>query len=100
MRLISDLTLHYISKPFRYIERFFLIAYVIFYIGLISYEPAYIGLLSKIFQVVISLFLMYKFNPFREHTLDVNDGKIIFASAVFMLTNVVVVGSYKDIIIK
>ena len=90
MRFINDSTLHRISTPFMYVQKFLLIMYGIIYIGLLSYEPAYIGLLSKMFQAFVSVFLVYKFNPFREHKLDANDGKIIFASAIFMLTNVFV----------
>jgi hypothetical protein len=56
--------------------------------------------MSKYFQIVICLFLMYKFNPFREHKLDRNDGRIIFTSSVFMITNVLVGGNYKDLLLK
>ena len=87
MRLISDTTLENITKPFVYISRFLLFLYIMIYIGVISYVPSYIRTLTTGFNIFICLFLIYKFNPFREHTLNKNDGKIIFASALFMLTN-------------
>jgi len=87
MRLISDATLDNIAKPFKYISRILLLVYIITYVGLISYVPSYIRALTTGFNIFICLFLIYKFNPFREHTLNKNDGKIIFASALFMLTN-------------
>lgn len=87
MRLISDVTLDKITMPFKYISRILLLVYIITYVGLISYVPSYIRTLTTGFNTFICLFLIYKFNPFREHTLNKNDGKIIFASAVFMLTN-------------
>lgn len=90
MRLISDDTLRYISNPFVYIERVILITYITVYLGLISYKPSYITILSTWFPIIICIFLMYKFNPFRKHTLDKNDGRTIFTSAVFMLTNILI----------
>lgn len=87
MRLISDTTLDNITKPFVYISRFLLFLYIMIYIGVISYVPSYIRTLTTGLNIFICLFLIYKFNPFREHTLNKNDGKIIFASALFMLTN-------------
>ncbi len=87
MRLISDNTLNIITKPFVYISRFLIFLYIMTYIGVISYVPSYIRTLATGLNIFICLFLIYKFNPFREHTLNKNDGKIIFASAVFMLTN-------------
>jgi len=91
MRLISDTTLDNITKPYVYISRFllflYIMIYIMIYIGVISYVPSYIRTLTTGFNIFICLFLIYKFNPFREHTLNKNDGKIIFASALFMLTN-------------
>lgn len=87
MRLIDDHTLEYISQPFKYFEVFFIIIYAIIYIGIISSEPKWVHTISIIFHIFICTFLLYKFNPFRVHTLNKNDGKIIFASAVFMLAN-------------
>lgn len=87
MRLISDSTLEIISKPFKYVERIILILYITIYIGLLSVELSYVRILTKWFNTSVCLFLMYKFNPFRKHAFNENDGKIIFASALFMLTN-------------
>ena len=87
MRIISDENLFKIAKPFKYIEKVILILYIIVYIGLITNKPIYLQMLITGFHTFICLFLLYKFNPFRTHTLNQNDGKIIFASALFMLTN-------------
>lgn len=87
MRLISDTTLDIIARPFKYISGILIFLYVMIYIGVISYEPSYIRALTTGVNTFTCLFLIYKFNPFREHTLNKNDGRIIFASALFMLTN-------------
>ena len=99
MRFISDTTLENISKPFKYIQMGFLVLYIILYIGFISYEPSYIHTLTTWFNIFICVFLLYKFNPFREHTLNKNDGKIIFASALFMLTNLGITETIKKLLI-
>jgi len=99
MRLISDKTLENMSKPFRFIQIILLVSYIILYIGIISYEPSYIHALTIWFNIFICAFLLYKFNPFREHTLNKNDGKIIFASALFMLTNLGITEAIKKLLI-
>jgi hypothetical protein len=88
MRLLDDATLEFLSKPFKYIERLIIFFYIIVYIGVLSTEPLYIQYLSNAFHAFVCVFLLYKFNPFREHKLNKHDGKIIFASALFMLTNI------------
>jgi hypothetical protein len=87
MLLINNVTLEKISKPFRYIQNGILFLYTMLYIGLVSFKPSYIYALTLWFNTFICIFLLYKFNPFREHTLNKNDSKIIFASALFMMTN-------------
>ena len=87
MRLVSDNKLELISVPFRYISMLLLIIYIMSYIGLLYVSPDYINSLTIGVNTFVCLFLLYKFNPFREHTLNKYDGKIIFASALFMLTN-------------
>lgn len=98
MRLISDATLDNISMPFKYISTIILFSYIMIYIGVISYEPSYIRTLTLWFNTFICIFLMYKFNPFREHTLNKNDGRIIFASSLFMMTNLGITEILKKII--
>lgn len=87
MTLISDNKLEYISLPFSYINIFLLIIYVTTYLGLLYVTPVYINKLTFGVNVFVCLFLLYKFNPLRTHTLNKFDGKIIFTSALFMLTN-------------
>jgi hypothetical protein len=37
--------------------------------------------------MLVCLFLLFKFHPFREHTLKEGDSNIIFGSAFFLLFN-------------
>ena len=87
MIIISDKKLEYISLPFRYISMLLLAIYITTYMGLLYVNPIYINRLTLSVNVFVCLFLLYKFNPLRTHTLNKFDGKIIFASALFMLTN-------------
>ena len=87
MIIISDKKLEYISLPFRYISMLLLVIYITTYMGLLYVNPIYINRLTLSVNIFVCLFLLYKFNPLRTHTLNKFDGKIIFASALFMLTN-------------
>ena len=87
MILISDKSLEIISYPFKYITSLLLLIYLVTYMGVLYINPDYINKLTFGVNIFICIFLLYKFNPLREHTLNKFDGKIIFASALFMLTN-------------
>ena len=61
--------------------------YIFTFIGLLSVNPLYIKDFDFIVQLVICLFLLFRFHPFRKHELRVYDSKIIFSSALFLLLN-------------
>ena len=65
----------------------FYLLYIIAFLGIAYVNPTYITNVSLALQLFISLFLLYKFHPFREHKLEHFDGTLIFASALILLTN-------------
>jgi len=51
-------------------------------------EYKYAHFLSIFIQTFIAFVLIYRFHPFRTHSLNQGDIAFIFGSAVFLLTNV------------
>lgn len=77
----------YTGKNFVALEVILYTLYFVTFFGIIAVDPTYISELRWIMQVVICVFLMYRFNPFVTHTLKRYDANIIFSSAVFLLIN-------------
>lgn len=46
---------------------------------------------NSIIQVLVCGLLMFKFHPFREHTLKQSDSTLIFSSAMFLLFNLSII---------
>ena len=63
------------------------ICYFATYAGLFYVDPTYVGALSKSVRIFICAFLLYKFHPFRQHKLQDFDSQLIFASALWILTD-------------
>lgn len=59
---------------------YFLIAF-----DLSETAPVYLKQLDNFIKVYISLFLIYRFNPFRETKFTDLDRKIVFSAGVFVL---------------
>lgn len=83
-----DNFLDIIKKPI-YIVCFTIIHlfYFAVFFKIISSTPEVITYLNIFIQIFISLFLILKFHPFRNHTLKPFDASIIFGSGIFLLTN-------------
>lgn len=70
------------------------ILYVIVFFGVFYINPEYIEGLTSMVQIVISVFLIWRFHPFREWMslkeprLTHFDRIIIYSSATFLLVNV------------
>ena len=64
------------------------LSYFLIYFGIFSINREYINFLNIFIQLFICFFLMLRFNPFiKNHVLRDFDGQIIFACAIFLLTN-------------
>ena len=74
--------------------------YFLAFFGIFYVNPEYSRRLTLFVEVIICLFLMIRFNPFREPKLSGFDTKIIFSSAIFLLTNIGVMGLFFSYIDK
>ena len=64
------------------------IIYVLYFIvalGLDERAPIYLKHLDNFIKIYISLFLIYRFNPFRETKFTELDRKLVFSAGVFVL---------------
>jgi hypothetical protein len=61
--------------------------YVLIFFGLFNINKIFINYLNIFIQTFICIFLLVRFHPFRKHELRENDSKIIFGTAIILLTN-------------
>lgn len=61
------------------------ILYFLIFFGLSMSAPRYLQIIDLFFKLYISLFLIWRFNPFRTVPFTSLDKKIIFNAAVFLL---------------
>ena len=62
------------------------ILYIVIALGLSANAPQYLDTLQYYIKLYISLFLIYRFNPFRRVKFTSLDAKIAFGAGVFLLT--------------
>lgn len=61
------------------------IVYFLALFGITLVNPLLIDELEKVIQVYVSLFLIYRFNPFNTITYNELDRKIAFSAGIFLL---------------
>ncbi len=61
------------------------ILYIIIALGLSANAPEYLDDLQNFIKLYVSLFLIYRFNPFRRVKFTGLDAKIAFSAGVFLL---------------
>jgi hypothetical protein len=61
------------------------ILYIVIALNLSVSAPEYLNYLQSIMKIYISLFLIYRFNPFRRVKFTELDSKIAFSSGLFLL---------------
>lgn len=59
--------------------------YIVILLGLSVTAPQYLDDLNYYVQIYVSLFLVYRFNPFRHVQFNELDVKITFAAGIFLL---------------
>ena len=65
-----------------------ILTYLLYFIiafGLDERAPKYLRHLDNFTKIYISLFLIYRFNPFRDTKFTELDRKIVFSAGVFVL---------------
>jgi hypothetical protein len=60
--------------------------YVMIVLGLSSNAPQYLDDLQYYVKIYVSLFLIYRFNPFRRVKFTQLDAKIAFSAGLFLFT--------------
>jgi len=61
------------------------ILYILIALGLSANAPQYLDYLHSFIKLYISLFLIYRFNPFRRVKFTGLDAKISFSAGIFLL---------------
>lgn len=62
------------------------VLYIAIALGLSANAPQYLDDLQYYIKMYVSLFLIYRFNPFRRVKFTGLDAKIAFSAGVFLLT--------------
>jgi hypothetical protein len=62
------------------------ILYIAILFGVSSKAPEYLDDLQYYVKIYVSLFLIYRFNPFRRVKFTGLDAKVAFSAGVFLLT--------------
>jgi cytochrome c biogenesis protein CcdA len=83
------MTLHKLHKVQERIFDFtFLIIYILYFVialGLSAAAPKYLSFLDYYVKIYVSLFLIWRFNPFRNVKFTSFDKKIVFNAGIFVL---------------
>lgn len=74
--------------------------YILIVFGLSASAPQYLESLNRVFKIYISLFLIYRFNPFRRVKFTGLDAKISFSAGVFLLGTTAVDGILKNYLLN
>jgi hypothetical protein len=72
------------------------ILYIVIALGLSANAPQYLDYLHAFIKLYISLFLIYRFNPFRRVRFTGLDAKIAFSAGVFLLGTTAIDGILKN----
>lgn len=86
-RILDNIT-DIIGKYYGILPTILLIVYGLIFVGVIYINPEYLYIFKTIMQVLVCIFLIYRFHPYRNHVLQKYDAKIIFSSAMFLLVNI------------
>ena len=87
-----------IGKYYGILPTILLIAYGLIFMGVIYINSEYLYMFKTMMQVLVCIFLIYRFHPYRNHVLQKYDAKIIFSSAIFLLVNISAVAVANQII--
>ncbi len=60
--------------------------YIIVALGLSAKAPEYLDTLQTFVKIYVSLFLIYRFNPFRRVKFTELDARISFSAGLFLIT--------------
>ena len=73
--------------------------YAIILMGLSHSAPQYLKTLDNFLKIYVSLFLIFKFNPLRKSKFTNFDRKIVFSSAIFLLTTTTITNIFITLLV-
>lgn len=62
------------------------ILYIVAFFRIRDYNPQYLDLLQEYMKYYVTVFLLIRFNPFIKSQFTEFDRKVVFSSAIFLLT--------------
>jgi len=62
------------------------ILYALVFIGIVNNSPSYLETLNFVLKIYVSLVLLIRFNPFINRQFTDFDKKIVFSSALFLIS--------------
>jgi len=68
---------------------FIAISYIVYFVSLVGIKtraPEYLSNLDSYVKIYVSIFLLWRFNMFRRVQFTELDRKIVFSSAIFLLS--------------
>ena len=76
------------------------IAYLAIFFGVVFFDVAYLRILSTLVQVIVCLFLIWRFSPLRTvRKITPLDVSIIFYCATFLFMNVTAIEAYNTFVL-
>lgn len=60
--------------------------YTIILLGLSATAPKYLSTLRSFLKIYVSVFLLWRFNPYRNELMTKFDKRVVFSCALFLLT--------------
>jgi len=88
------------DKVFDYVTFFSYFLYIVVALGLSASAPQYLDDLLFYIKLYVSIFLIYRFNPFRRTKFTPLDAKIAYNAGIFLLVTIAinsVIKSYIDL---
>lgn len=84
------------NNAFDIVRAVTLFLYIVILLGLSVTAPQYLDDLNYYVQIYVSLFLIYRFNPFRRVQFNELDVKITFAAGIFLLFSTTIGAAIKS----
>jgi hypothetical protein len=89
---------HFQTTAFNFIVGITWLLYILIALGLSATAPQYLDYLHSFVKIYVSLFLIYRFNPFRRIKLTNLDTRIAFSAGIFLLATTAIDGFIKNYI--
>lgn len=99
-KLQTDYLFELFGRYYPYIIILVHVLYFSIFIGIMTINSVYIKSLNVFVQLLVCIFLLIRFHPFREHELKKYDSRIIFSCAIFLITNLLFVEGINQYITK